>query len=611
MILQSLVRLAERQGLLGEPGYATKAVQWIVDVAPDGTPLAIVSTGEAPVGPEGKRPRPTFKSMLIPKRSPSRAATRIEPDCLVDNAQYLLGLVEADKENLDLGRTARCAQASAERTAQVASGTGDPHVVAQLALQEKIAADPSLLSRAWPIGEGKAVDVLHSSGARLRIPRNWASNHLFAVRVAGDLVCRRAAVRQWVGAHTSDDAGGDAAAGVCLVTGKEGPLAALHDKVRLPGDTGPLPLVSFNQRAFEHYGREGNENAPIGRYAANACFQALEHLLSPSSRRSVALSADTTALFWCEASEGGTDPAEDLSGWFATGDGAYDPQEIEATYRKPRTGGRPPLVEDATPFFSLVLTRVKSRVILRTTDLHTVGEVARSVTAFLADTDICRQFRDEPDHRRLRNLIDGTVAAGRRDAAPQAELACRLYRAAIDLRLPFPRELLAAVVGRARSHDKEGISRRRVAVARAVVNRTCRRDTDFRKELPVSLEIDHPSTAYQLGRLFAVLERLQQDATAADAGIGERYLGTAMASPALVFPRLLKLSKHHVAKLEAAEGRRRNWPRLLDDILQRVPPEIPRTQSLVDQGTFLVGYHHQRADLWKPRAEQVLDHAAE
>jgi len=372
-----------------------------------------------------------------------------------------------------------------------------------------------------------------------------------------------------------------------------------------------MPLVSFNLPAFEHYGREGNENAPVGEEAANAYAMALRRLLSPQPispesgrplpKRNLRLSPDTTVIFWTDAHETGADPLDEM--WLSQDE--TDPNTVAAAYSRPRSGGRPALVDDPTRLFSLVLTRVKSRAVLRVADLHTVGGVARSGVQFFADMAICPRFTNERDHRRIRNLVEGTVSAEVREKSPAADLATRLFRAALDSRLPYPWELLSAAVRRIRAHDSEGVSTRRAALAKAVLNRTLTSHAApqrLPKELPVALEPDYPSSAYQLGRLFALLEKAQQEATDAKAGISERFLGNAMSAPALVFPRLLKLSKHHLAKIgSGSPGREVNLGRALDEIVGHLPPELPRTHSLVEQGTFVVGYHHQRAALWSKK----------
>ena len=69
----------------------------------------------------------------------------------------------------------------------------------------------------------------------------------------------------------------------------------------------------------------------------------------------------------------------------------------------------------------------------------------------------------------------------------------------------------------------------------------------------------HP--AYVLGRLFAVLEKVQQEAIGnVNASIKDRYFTSACAAPASVFPLLLRLSQHHIAKARIRVCQRPAYP---------------------------------------------------
>ena len=105
----------------------------------------------------------------------------------------------------------------------------------------------------------------------------------------------------------------------------------------------------------------------------------------------------------------------------------------------------------------------------------------------------------------------------------------------------------------------------------------------------------HP--AYVLGRLFAVLEKVQQEAIGdVNASIKDRFFTSACASPASVFPILLRLSQHHISKVGAYYHDKR-----IEAILNKLDVEnnpIPSRLSLDDQGVFVLGYYHERKDLW-------------
>ena len=103
--------------------------------------------------------------------------------------------------------------------------------------------------------------------------------------------------------------------------------------------------------------------------------------------------------------------------------------------------------------------------------------------------------------------------------------------------------------------------------------------------------------AYLLGRLFSVLEKAQLDAAAPaklNATIKDRYFTSACASPASVFPVLLRLAQHHISKAKYGYVSDRRIEEILNKLeIERNP--IPSHLSLDEQGIFVLGYYHQRA----------------
>ena len=114
--------------------------------------------------------------------------------------------------------------------------------------------------------------------------------------------------------------------------------------------------------------------------------------------------------------------------------------------------------------------------------------------------------------------------------------------------------------------------------------------------------------AYLLGRLFAVLEKAQSEALGpgVNATIKDRYFTTACANPASVFPVLLRLSQHHIAKAEYGRSSDRRIQEILG-LLEMDKNPIPRHLSLDDQGIFILGYYHQRAAFFAPRKNGLND----
>lgn len=106
------------------------------------------------------------------------------------------------------------------------------------------------------------------------------------------------------------------------------------------------------------------------------------------------------------------------------------------------------------------------------------------------------------------------------------------------------------------------------------------------------LDLSNANPAYRLGRLFAALEKIQEEASPGlNATIRDRYYGAASSTPVTVFTTLLRLKNHHVGKLSA--GRATQMEKLIGEILGEVA-DFPRQLPLQDQGRFALGYYHQR-----------------
>ena len=154
---------------------------------------------------------------------------------------------------------------------------------------------------------------------------------------------------------------------------------------------------------------------------------------------------------------------------------------------------------------------------------------------------------------------------------------------------PYPATLLQAAVRRIRAEQE--VNYPRAALIKACINRSAEKE-----ELTVSLDENNANTAYRLGRLFAVLERIQERANPTiNTTIRDRYYGAASATPVTVFSTLLKLKNHHVAKLNRGEAM--NQEKLIGVIMNDGLDGtlgFPTTLSLPDQGRFAIGYYQQR-----------------
>ena len=385
----------------------------------------------------------------------------------------------------------------------------------------------------------------------------------------------------------------------CLATGRVGPVARLHPAIKgVDGAQGSGALmVSFNDEAYASFGANQGANAPIGSRAAFAYATALNVLLdrSASNQRRLRM-GDTTIVFWAGGHRAGANDVESL---FASAVNPTAPGDTEAVLRaelKDLAEGRP--VEGkgtcvpGAQMFVLGLAPNAARIAVRFWHVGSLGDLARNVLWFW------EALRIEPTPWRgppaAWSLLYETALGSKGKKAAKAKtipprLAGELMRAVLGGH-PLPRLLMQAVILRIRAGDS--VNGCRAAICKAVIN-----GNRGQEVVPVALHPDHPDPAYQLGRLFALLETAQRGALGRDinATIKDQYFTAASSMPARVFPVLLRNSAHHLSKMRktGSGGWATTIEKTIREIYSGLAPQLPRSFNLDSQGLFMAGYYHQ------------------
>lgn len=403
------------------------------------------------------------------------------------------------------------------------------------------------------------------------------------------------------------------AEGQCLVTGNTGPITRLQLKIKKVGGQGESQVVSFNDTAFESYGKKQSFNAPISEDSAFRYATALNSLLDgPMSFKHRFTLGDATVVFWTKEPTN----TEDIFARFASGNIsplASSEAQDEAVRRKLELflkalrRGRKAYSEldekaDQTPFYLLGLTgQAKGRIGVRFFYRDRLSTLLDNLRRHYADMKIVRLWdedskRPDPEFPALWQLLDETCP--RRNGKPDRKqippiLEGPLLRAVIA-GTPYPPGLFSAVMRRL--HADREINYIRACIIAGYLRR------NFNKEVSMFLDKERKDPAYRLGRLFAVLEKVQGEALGKiGASIRDRFYSAASATPGVVFPRLLRTYQHHLAKLP--EGLKINRERLVQEILSPVE-DFPSHLNLADQGLFALGYYHQAKDLWTSKTEK-------
>jgi CRISPR-associated protein Csd1 len=378
--------------------------------------------------------------------------------------------------------------------------------------------------------------------------------------------------------------------GICLVSGNHGLISRLHPRTPISGSKSNAKIVSFQKgMGFDSYGKEQGYNAPIGRKASFAFSTALSRMLAKDSRQKI-LVGDATTVFWAEKKSVVEDLFADLFGEPAKENPDQTVNSIRALYASPATGA-PPLDEDYTPFYVLGLSPNAARVSVRFWHPGTVGGTVCNIKRHFDDCRIDHGPK-QPEYLSLFRLLSSIAVQGKSENIPH-NLAGEFMKSILS-GTSYPRTALSAAVTRCRA--ERDVTYPRASLIKALLGRYARLRNPEQKEVGMSLDASFTSPGYLLGRLFSVLEKIQEEANPGiNATIRDRFYGGASGTPVVAFHHLMKLKNHHLAKLDN-RGRAVNMERLIGEIVDKLPARdpFPAHLPLDEQGRFAVGYYHQR-----------------
>ena len=596
MILQGLLNYYERLESTGEmapPGYSEEKISFAAVLAANGNVIDIADLRDH----SGRRPQP--KRLFVPQ--PVRRTSGVAANFLWDKTAYVFGQSKTSKRVI------------AEHEAFKALHNE---------LLGNIKDDGLLAFRIF-LG-------------------TWTSNKFDTLKYADDLVDqnivfrlsseqgflhdRPAAKAIWARHLASSEA----EKGICLVTGEEAPIARLHPAIKgvLGAQSSGASIISFNLDAFTSYGKNQGENAPVSERAAHGYTTALNALLSRSEGTDAKTKrakwtnrvqiGDATTVFWAEAAGGPENArrAQKAESLFAT---LLEPPTDEQEAAKLKTlfqkieQRRPlhevdPALDNDTRFYVLGLSPNAARLSVRFFLRSTLGELVAHGVEHYHDLAIePTAWKTPPAAWRL---LRETAAQHEADNISPA-LAGEVARAILTGDR-YPRSLLTQTIMRVRADGE--INGLRAAIVRACLTRDARLGIET-EDVPMALDPNETNPGYRLGRLFALLERVQRTALGeVNASIRDKFFSSASATPARVFPLLLRGVQDHLGKVrrKGSGGLAKWFDDAIADVMAGLPAAspFPTTLRLEDQGRFVVGYYHQR-NAKKQAAEDELATAAE
>lgn len=384
---------------------------------------------------------------------------------------------------------------------------------------------------------------------------------------------------------------------VSLATGKKAPIARLHPPIKgvLGAQSSGASLVCFNAEAFESYGHAGEQgrNAPVDVLSTQAYTTALNCLLG--SRQHRGRLGDTMMVFWSSQQVSDQANCSVLAlalGFAPAGDDAMQiqsRQNLKAVVGRLASGK--PIDMDGVSlgdeFFLLGLAPNAARLAVRFFLHDSFGEMMRHVADYYRITDVCHGSSEQPFVAPY-HLLKSLENPNSKNPVVSMQLSASLMRAILQGGR-YPEALYENVLLRVRATKK--VRREHAAIIRAYLIRNAKKSES---EVAVGVSNDNRDVAYTLGRAFYVLEQIQEAANS-KATIADRYLNAACSTPATTFPVLLKLSVAHLSKLSReAPGLGVHLEKQLGELLVQQGSEFPKRLSLIDQGSFLLGYYQQK-----------------
>lgn len=599
MILSALVHLYEelcKQGKIQAEGWGIAKVTHRILLDKEGHLCGIISARKKVQ--RGKKETEVPCEMCVPL--PVTRSSGVKANFLCDNSSYFLAVDAKGK----VQRTIQCFEAAKELHHQVLAHCHSPVAKAILHFFDT-----------WGFDKAEKDSLIQENLEDIIAGSN------FVFQVDGvDAIEDEEIKRSWEIFQGTSQADEDSTSlsGQCLITGEENQkIALLHPKIKgvLGAQTAGANLVSFNAPAFCSYGGDGEQgkNAPVSERAAFAYGSALNALLADRSHSQII--GDTTIVYW---SEHGISACQDFMMSFLGNHAGLDDHTLDTIVTHMRDGLPVDLegveISPDEPFYILGLAPNAARISVRLFLRNTFREL---VTNLSLHQD--RMKLDGPSWEKqnipLWKTLKATANPNGKEQAASPLMAGSLFRAVLQ-NAKYPESVFQNIMLRVladRDKDAEGgkaaiqkISHSKAAFIKAYLLKNGQEQ--WEGKLQMALNENCNDISYVLGRMFSLLENIQQSANPTiNTTIKERYFNSACATPASVFPILLKLANTHLAKLDGGKAVyfKKKMGALMDKIM--MPDEgipFPARLTLEEQGAFILGYYQETQARYKGKEEE-------
>ncbi len=576
MILKALYDYYNRCGNLPAPGMEEKEIGFVIVISKEGKFLRF----------EDCRTDKAIGRVYLVKKHVSRSSAAVA-NYLYDNSAYVLGYSDKDdseKNQLYFNTFVEKVQSILDRMPDNSDIRTLMNFYAQgrEAIHSEVEQDPL-----WE-----------------DIKKNLSKKYsVFSFRIEGDL---RILAEKKELMQTNEGTKNDNSRGLCMVTGVQGELVDTTTATMIQGSQATAKLVAFQVNSgYDSYGKEKCGNAPISHEAEFAYTTALNTMLRRDSRNKFTV-GNRTFVFWASSNDKAAEQAEeslfDLLGY--SEEKKDNPnakiEQVRKVFTAIYSGSLSTSLEDR--FYILGLAPNSARIAVVYWSETPLRDFAGKILRHFDDMEIIDTRKDRKPYMGIKDILSAVTLGGK-----QSEATPNLPESIIKsifLGTPYPYTLLSACIRRIRAESGDGNAARitRIAIIKAFLNRQNVND----KRMEIMLDKRNTNQGYLCGRLFAVLDRIQEDANGISS-IRERYMNAASSTPSSVFATILNLSSHHLENL-SNEGKKVFYEKLKQEIIDKISSDgFPAHLDLQDQGRFFVGYYHQRQDFFNKKEENNND----
>lgn len=589
MILHALVDYYEAlaaKGKVAKPGWGTAKISYALNIDKQGRLLNLFSL-KIP-RQKGKKTVEVPQNILLPE-APKRTSD-IEAQFLWDNAKYVLGLDVSGKA----GRSKKCFETMAQKCQEILAD----------AVGEKATALKAFFATWQP-------ELAHENMLLQPYMEDLMGSANLMFKVDGGSVEQDEEIKRAWDSYKSQQAT-DVAKGICLVTGKTAPVARLHPSIKglYGAQSSGAALVAFNAPAYESYEHKQGDNAPVSEYAAFAYTTALNTLLS--NDRNYLRIGDMTIAFWAE---GADEDNEDVFGdIFSSANEIVKDEDIKGFFEKVRAG-KPFEISDFTVkpdnrFYILGLSPNAARISVRFFFINTFGDFIKNYEKYFREFEIIKPGFDNRVNIPLWQILKETANKNSKDKAATPLLTGAVLRSILS-GTKYPEALYQNTILRAKAdQDNPDKNITKISRIKAAIMKACLiRNYKYNEEVvTVALNEECKKVPYVLGRLFAVLEDLQEKANPGiNSTIKDRYFNSACANPSMTFPLLTKLANTHLKKISSQKGTVIYFEKLIGELMNKLEVDdnaMPARLSLPEQGEFVLGYYHQVQKRYEKKEEK-------